>query len=318
MKISALLTLSLVLSWAVARAQDQIDFPDRVDVSLSEAHQRVKSTNVSLVIPPDYDYIESLSRLQRHEKLYLQLVRIEGSYETLLPGFTRDSIEAQGAEVDVVKDVVFNGNPGRYIEGPSKFPGETKMMLVLGDSTNIVLIMGVFKSDDLAGKGELHQIMQSAYMDSEAKVDLMELANFTFDRDITSFKFHSSASNMYMFTPLGNESDEDSEVPSISITVLPKMEVTEATSLVEDMLWRYEVALGLHLATQELNTIKIDGRTAIVLETEIEKEGKKGWLNQTILLENNSSLLFLAASFRDVADYREKFRRTLETLREKE
>lgn len=318
MKRTILFILAISLNWTMISCQEYDGFPNEIKVEKTNEHQRIKGSNTYLVVPSEFEYIESLSRFQKSEKLYLQIVNTPTSYYEAKKAFSRENIESKGAKIDIIKDVKINEYEGRYCEGPSKFPDETKIILVFGNESNVVIMVGVHKNDDHLGKKELQQIMQTVYFNFEEEYDPLELANFEFNKDITSFKFNTSASNMYIFSPKGDEVTDDLETPNITISSLPKMSEEKSKEWAQDMIWRIESIGESKLKNKEILPIEIDGRKAFMLESEIEKNGKKGWMNQTIILEENSCLIFMALSFSEIEDYKVKFRETIRTLKEKQ
>lgn len=317
MKRAILIILALSLTWVSIFCQKKDVFPNEIKVEKTDKHQRIKGSNTYLIIPIEYEYIESLSRFQKSEKLYLQIVNIPASYEEAKKGFSRKSIESKGAKVDLIKDIKINGKEGRYCEGPSKFFGETKIILVFGNESNVVILVGVHKNEDHLGKEELQQMMKSVYFDFEKKYDPLELANFEFNKEITSFKLNTSISNMYVFSPNGDEEIDDLDVPNITISSIPKMSEEKIREWAKNMIWRMESIGESKLKNKEILSIEINEKKAFVLETEIEKEGKNGWINQTIIIEENSCLIFIASTFSEIEDYKTKFRETVKTLKEK-
>lgn len=312
-----ILLLILCLKFTTIYSQDNRVFPKKIENTLTENHTRVKTTNGFLIIPEEYEYIESLSRFQKENRLYLQIVNFPLSIEKTIVGFSKEVIEVKGAKVNYEEELIINGKKAKYLDGDSKYDGETKLVLVLGDSTNTFIMVGVHENHNTLGKKELQQIMQTVYLDTNTKFDPLELANFTFDQNITSFKFNTSASNVYIFTPNGDEISDEMEVPSFTISTFPKTNLQKSRDFAEDMIWRMESVGGAKLDSKELLPMKLNGKDAFVLESEIEREGKKGWINMTIIVEENSNIIFMGKTYSNIEEYKIKFRKTIKTLKEK-
>ena len=317
MKKAILIILAIGLNWTILTCQNETNFPDEIKTEISDNHIRVKGSNAYLSIPTEYEYIESLSRFQKNDKLYIQIINFPTPYEEAKRGFSKEYIESRGAKVDIEKSININGSEAKYLEGPSKYSGESKIILLLGNNKNSIFLGGVYKNVDQEGKAELQQIMQTVYLNSKEELNSLELANFTFDQDITSFKFNTSASNMFIFTPKGDEISDEIDVPSFTISSFPKMTPQKSKDFAKDMIWRMETVGEAKLDSKEILPIKINGKDAYVLETGIEREGRKGWINMTIINEENSSLIFMGDTYSDIENYKNKFRATIKTLEEK-
>lgn len=290
-----------------------LNFPNNVQTSASEELIRVEGTKVSAMIPEDYSYIAELARYQKDAKTYFQVIETtSSSFTEAKPTFTRAAIEAQGAKIDLLKDISFNQYDGIFGVGPSKYPGESKLMFIFGDDTFIVMIVAVCKTDDEIGAIELTNIFQSVYYDKSFQLNSLELANFTFDESITGFKHTETISNFFIYSQEGEEQD-DPFAQSFQFGAMPLMNDSKAKEFANDLLWRYEKS-GMLLHDKEIVKTQIGKYDAFVLETAVTLEKKEGTLYQVLLIGDESCVLFVANVFDNIDTYLPKYKETVQTV----
>lgn len=281
----------------------------------SNNHKRVKGSKVYLVIPTEYKYSQELSRFQKKERLYIQVMELENSFEATKPNLTRTAIEAKGAKVKYLEKIRIGKYDGVYMEGPSKFDGETKIAIWFGNNDFTVAVIGVFENKDDKGRKGLLEIMKSTFYDETFDLNPLELANFELELEEYGFKLNSANSNTFVFTPNGkkdNESEED--VPVITIAAMPKMSENDAQKYMKDLIWRTEFN-DYKLQSKEIKKVKVNNYVAYLLKTEMEVENEKGYIYQMVILGDTGSLLFVGMSSKKHENYPNKFSQIIETIK---
>jgi len=266
----------LFITFTSCGQQINSDFPNQVRTTKTNNHMRVKGTKVYGIMPTDFQYIKELARYQKNDKLYVQILESNGSnFVQAKPNFTRQAIESKGAKVDKLNNITLNEFEAVYVEGPSKYPEETKLFLSFGDESFVVMVVGVCNTLDLEGKKELQQIFKSIYYDKLLQIDPLELANFEFDQTITNFKYAQTASNLFIYTENGKSDAQNPTANSLQIGVMPQMTEEQAEIYANDLLWRYEKN-GIKLDSKTITKTKINNHTSYVLETKIKYDSKDG------------------------------------------
>ena len=315
-KIKLVLNFLLILTTFVSCGQkSNIDFPNQIKTTKTNKHIRVKGTKVYGLIPADFQYIKELARYQKNDNLYVQIIESNASsFIEAKPNFTKESIEAKGAKIDILNNIQLNEFEAIYGEGPSKYPNETKLMLIFGNESFVVMVVGVCKVTDSEGKKELQEIFKSIYYDKALQVDPMELANFEFDQTITNFKYAMTASNTFMYTENGKNDAQNPFANTLQIQVMTQMAEEKAENYANDLPWRYEKN-GIQLDSKTITKTKINNHTAYVLETKIKYDSKDGVMYQAVLLFDNTTILFAANAYKDLDSYLTKFKKTAETIK---
>ncbi|MCU0439013.1 MAG: hypothetical protein MUC49_14030 [Raineya sp.] len=291
------------------------EFPNQIQTKKTDKHIRIKGTKVFAIIPKDFEYVSELARYQKDKNLYIQVIESNSSnFIEAKPTFTKETIEAKGAKVDVSKNIKFNDFESIYVEGPSKYDGETKLMMAFGDETFLVMIVGVFKTGDNDSREILRQILKSTYYDKSLQLDFFELSNFEFDESITNFQYAMSASNMFLYAENGKSDINNPIANSLLFAVMPQMSEEQAEAFFYDLCSRHERD-KMQFENKNIIRTSINNYKAIVLESKIKKEGNSGVLYQVILLTEKSTLAILAIAYNDVEAYLDKFKRTVESVK---
>jgi hypothetical protein len=290
-------------------------FPTQLQTTKTSQHVRVLGTKVFGVFPADYQFIKQLSRYQKNDDLYVQVVESHtSSFEQGKANLSRQAIEAKGATVDVWESVRVNGYEAIYLEGPSKHAGETKFMLAFGDNTFVVLVAAVAKTADKAGQDELRAILRSIYYDRAWQLDPLELANFTFDQTLTHFAYVSTTANLFLYAENGKVDPKNMLANTIQVMPLPKMSTDKDEEFIQSVLRGYE-RHGVAFATKTITRTTIQNYPALVVESKTTLQGKEGVLYQALIVGENSSLLFAGTAYQDPAEYADLFKKTAQTVK---
>ncbi|MBS1519732.1 MAG: hypothetical protein JST50_01950 [Bacteroidetes bacterium] len=297
-------------------AQNNV-FPDNINTTKTNDGFRIKGTGVFFQPREGFEYIKQMARYQKNEKLYLQVVETNtNGFSKVKQGLTRQAIEAKGAKVDVIKNVKFNQFDAIYIEGPSKFPGETKISLFFGGENFVVMIVGVCKTDDGEGKKELQDLLKSAYYDDSSQIDPFELADFEFDNSITNFKYVMTASNLYRYAENGERDNKNDTANSFEIGSFGKTPDDAAPNLMNNIIASYE-RNGVEFKNKTIVKTKINGFNSYVLQSEMTLSGKTGIMYMVIMMRDKTTVAFMGNAFNDTDNYLNKFKRTVESIKDK-
>ena len=260
-----------------------------------------------------------MSRYQKKENLYFQIMEMPTSYEAAKVNLTKEAIESTGAQLNAYKELKVNNYDGIYFEGPSTYPGETKLGIWFGDATFVASIVAVCENTDKEGKEELMKIIRTVFYDKDFELDPFELANFTFNKDSFDFKFNAQINTMFIFTPNGLEdSDANKEIPVVTIALLPFMPKAGAENYTNELIQRYETQQRATFLSEKMTDLELVDQTVSIFEADIEVEGQISFLYQTVLLGKESSLLFMGTCMKDKEKNRQAFERAVQAIRFKD
>lgn len=279
-------------------------------------HTRVEGTSLYLTIPEEYKFIKELVRYGKEEKLYFQVMEFASSFIDWKQNMTKAKLEATGAKVDHYQYLTVNNQEGIYMEGPSKYPNETKIMLAFGDESKTVLILGVCKTDNSVGKKELQSIFRTTYYDKELSQSAFELANFELDEAKSGFVFNNKVANMYVFSPVGEDANrEDYEGPVIMLSALPKMQETKLKETLLMIIERAELLEKATFQSKEIVKKKIASKDCLLLETTMQIQGIEVYTLQGILMGEHSNLLiYVTCANKNAEDYKSQIMKAINSI----
>lgn len=305
------------LCFGLYACQEKSAFPEQVKVTKTADLKRIKGTRLFVAMPANYKPIENLVRLQRDENTYLQVLEMpEGNFIQYQQEMTKEHIESKGAQVDIVQPLQYNGYDALYFSGPSKTAGETKLGLAFGDETFMVMIAGVYRTNDEKALEELNRLMSTSYYDHSFVLDPFELVKFTFDKEISGFKLASQIGNSFIYTPNGKAdlNNEEKETSLFQLTTLEMPDLAGAKEYLEQLLSRYE-SRELELMTIDRSELKVNGNPAYKVVVGVKEEQKlKAIVSHVIICKGRTAVLFMGFDC-DNGKWLSQFGRTAESIK---
>lgn len=309
--------LLAIVSATIVSCGQQIThpFPSQVQTVKTSQHVRVLGTKVWGVFPKDYQYIKQLARYQKNDNLYIQVVSINtNSFAQAKPNLTQQAMEAKGAKVDIWQTTRLNGYDAIYVEGPSKRPDETKLMLAFGNNTFMIMVLGVAKTDDKSGIAELRSILQTIYYDENYQLNPVELADFTFDQTITHFSYAYTAATFFVYAENGKDDIGKATANTFQLALLPKVTGEKSEEFMSTILGNIE-RHGVTLENKTVRRTTFNGYPAYVTESEASFQGKSGIVYQVILEGSTSNLIFSGSAYDNSSKYLDLYKRTVQTIK---
>lgn len=274
----------------------QKPFPEKINVTKTENLKRVKGTRLFVIAPAGYKPLESLIRLQKNDNTYFQVIEIPtGNFTESKSKLTKQSIESQGAKVDVYKPIKYNGYDAVYFSGPSKKAGETKLGLFFGDDTFIVSVVGVCQTSDKAAMDELNTMISTSYYDKTLELNPLELVRFQFDESITGFKFATTTGNMFIYSPHGKAdlAVQQDTLPVFMISQLEVLNFEKAKEFLETTISRY-YRQRITTTNIKKQDITINGNQAYEVTMDAkDADNKNAVLYQVIVYKDKFAVMFL-------------------------
>lgn len=317
MKKSLYILFSLLGIFKCITSHAALHFPDTIQTQKTANHVRVGKTNAWAIFPPAYKFISELSRYQKNDNLYIQVLdNPSNDYYKGLPNVSRKAIEGKGAKVDVYQTIRFNQYDAIYMEGPSKFAGETKITLIAGDTSFVLIVAGVCKTDDIAGKKELQEILKTIFYDKNGLADPTAMADFEFNHTITGFQFSMNMSGFLFYAENGKADAKNVTPNGFLISTLPAVSEENTLTFIYQTFGNF-ARNGFYLKNQEIQRTIINNQDAFVVETPIRLQGKSGMLYMVLITTPEKVLYFSGTDYTSDSRYLEKYRQTAATIKGK-
>jgi hypothetical protein len=316
MKQFALATLFIFCVGFSSCSSGQESFPDTISIAKSDKLKRVKGTRLFVSTPDNYNPIESMVRMQRDGNTYFQVLEIPNTNFLEYKGnLTKEAIESKGAKVDIDKPVKYNGFDAIYFSGPSKADGETKLGLAFGDRDFVVMIIGVCRTSDKKAMDELIKILSTSFYDKSFALNPLELASFKFDESITGFKYATSMSNVFIYTPNGKEdlNKQQDDLSAFQLSTIAAPTFSKAKEFLDYTISRYGVQ-GIQVSDVTRRDISINGNSAyeVTMQTK-DANNSKRTLYQVIVHKGTKAVLFVGSDTQN-GKWVSKFKATAQSI----
>lgn len=311
MKFLSLVTSLLVL-FACNSTESQ--FPNVIDVKSTAGLKRITGTKLYVSAPENYKYYKNRVRFERDGNTYMQVMEVPGSnIMDIKEKLTEENIKKQGAKVDELRHIIFNGYEAIYQSGPSKIPGETKLGITFGDKSFAVMVMGSYKTSDKGAKEELLKIMKTSYYEKSFELDPMELVTYEFDPGILNFKLAQSMGSMLIYTANGKEDlNTGKDMAMMQITTMESPSFEKSKEFLDYTIARY--SKHGEVSNEVKETFVVDGKEVYAVSLELKTTEGSTRMFQAVMY-NGRMALILSGLDNNEPGLMEKFRKTVHSIK---
>lgn len=170
---------------------------------LTDKHQNIKGTKVSLVSPNGFtDGLNFLGLQQTESGSSIMILDIPGPYSETSKGITKEKLLSKGVEVKKIKNLLINELPAIFVTGTQNAYGNiyTKFILIFGTDQETIMINGVFPENLKKIGDEVKKSMLSVYYEADREIDPFATVDYAIDVSETKLKFAKSMSNSLIFS----------------------------------------------------------------------------------------------------------------------
>ena len=194
-------------------------------------HTKIPRTRVSIRIPNGYSIMTTGIGLIKDEKQAITIMDIiGGNYFSNQKDFNRKYFEAQGLTVYSTQKVNIDGYPGTLMVTNTNDKNLNGIMVAFGDSSFVTMISSIHEANNIELEGLLKETILSITYNNEISIDPFEDVCFSSDTSSTDFKFTLFSSNIYVFTPFGEDNPEEEAMIILTPTPFDKNITLEQVS----------------------------------------------------------------------------------------
>lgn len=184
----------------------------KIENKLTENHQNIKGTKVSLIPPSGFTDGQNFLGLQQTESgSSIMILDIFGPYAETSKGITKENMLSKDVEVQKIENLILNDLPAIFVTGTQNAYGNiySKYILIFGTDNETIMINGVFPENLKKIGGEIKKSMLTVFYEADKKIDPFESLDYTIDVSETKLKFGKSMSNALIFSV-------DGQIPAAS------------------------------------------------------------------------------------------------------
>lgn len=183
-----------------------------IDNSVTENHQQVTGTKLSLIPPTSFEKAANFNGFQHSPtNSVIMVMDIPGPYSEVSSALTKENLLKQGVVADSIVPAQLGDLSGVLISGKqSAYGGEFyKYILVFGTEKETTMINGIAPNDNPEYKQLVFEALSSLVFESEKVIDPFEALGYTIDPNGNNISLAMISSLSLIYTP-------DGEVPSKS------------------------------------------------------------------------------------------------------
>lgn len=184
----------------------------KIENKLTNEHQNIKGTKVSLIPPKEFtDGLNFLGLQQAESGSSIMILDIPGPYSETAKGITEENMLSKGVEVKKIENLTINQLPAIFVTGTQNAYGNiyTKYILIIGTEKETIMINGVYPENLKKVGAEIKKSILTVFYETDKKINPFETLDYTIDVSETKLKFGKSMSNSLMFSV-------DGQVPTVS------------------------------------------------------------------------------------------------------
>jgi hypothetical protein len=273
----------------------------------------VPGTKVMIVPPDNFRPSTEFTGLQS-DSAVIQVMDLDGgNFYSNAATFSKKKFEDKGMKVLDYKETTVNGYKAKYAYIDAKSVTRNHM-LVLGDSTFSIMLIGIVTSKDDRLSASVKKAMFTASYDKSLKVDHMANAFFSVDESRSSFKFAHAAANLFAFSRGGKMDDKGGE-PVVLAMPLPATPSMTPESLAASMASGFAQKGVVVKETKNKWTGTVNGYDAYEAELYCESGDKKNLIYELAVIHGERAVVFLCMAFDNYETTMKEFKSLVKTVK---
>jgi hypothetical protein len=201
--------LSLLFFFACISA---LDAQVVIDNQLSENHQQVAGTKLSLIPPDAFEKASNFNGFQHGPtNSVIMVMDIPGPYAEVTSALTKENLLKQGVATDSIVPVKLGEFSGLLISGTQSAYGREfyKYILVFGSEQKTLMINGIAPNNNAEYKQLVYQALTTLVFETDKVIDPFEALDYTIDLNGNQITLGTVSANALIYTA-------DGEVPTKS------------------------------------------------------------------------------------------------------
>jgi hypothetical protein len=294
----------------------------QIENKLTEEHQNIKGTKISLIPPAGFTDATDFSGLQQMESgSGIMIFEVPAPYSETSKAITKEPLLSKGIQVSKIENLTINRLPAILATGVQNAYGNTytQYTLVFGTEKETIMINGVFPKKFKKMGEKVKKSMLSVYYDANKELKSFEFPDFSIDLSGTKLKLCMNLFGVVLFTvdglmpPTSSNDKTEMVIVKQSFDTIQENKKTFAINSVKK-----RASLDAE-KIEYMNEISIDGISGYeIYEKGKYKEGS-GVINNyyVILFGDNFYYLFVGATNDETEASIEQIKKAIQTFKRK-
>ena len=176
---------------------------DVIDNIVTEEHENIAGTKVSLIPPSGFTKASNFSGFQQNESgSSIMVVEMPSSILEMKDVFTKEALLSKGIELEEIKELKINDLSAILITGSQSSNGTlfSKVILVLGNDKEVILINCAYPNDLQEIGIEITNSILTVIHVANLEVDPLDGIDFSVNTDSTDLILAKSIGNSFIYT----------------------------------------------------------------------------------------------------------------------
>jgi hypothetical protein len=239
---------TLILAIACLTSNAQVHYnsiPVGVSNTKSSAHVNVKDTRVFLNIGTNYTPLADEKGIALNDSTVLQVLDLPDTNFITARDVLRPTTMDQFKDRKMVNNqrIRINSFSGYFIEMTGNNGKLNYLYIGVGNATNTVILFGMYKPNDLAGRSKLIDIMLSMVVVENYVPTFLEKYGFIIDSKVAQYDLAKAESNLFVFIPHADSAQfARSSAPSADYFTLAKNANVSTAKLTDSSILKTLIA----------------------------------------------------------------------------
>jgi hypothetical protein len=272
-------------------------------------HILIPGTRLYIIPPPDFKITTTFTGLKKGESsMFMMYDVVGGNIDSNAATFNQAEFEKQGAKVLDFKEIKVDGFSGRFIHLQGD-PTTKAYAIVFGDTTFTTMIMTVYPVNDEKTGNDILKALNTVYYDKNKKIDPFATANFSFDENVSRFKFFRYNANLYIYSIDGKDNKDDKEAPVVFILQIPIDKTMTAKSVTDAMIAKIQQYGFTNPEIKSTSAEKINDYDAYQAEVYGQMNGENSLIYYCVLIKNDNAIVVQGIAKTEIEINRAEFKK---------
>jgi hypothetical protein len=275
----------------------------------------IPGTRLYITPPIGYKLSERFKGLEKNKDIFIKVYDpYNTNYLKYAQGFTRESLENGGSEVQDYKKLNISGFPAKYAALQNNVGGKS-YYLVFGDSSFSVMVIASCPANKDTDQQQLKAALLSATYSKNIKTNPLTGIFFKINDSNSDYRFSECKNDYYIYSANGIVRDKYQGESIVSVQPFTSEYSVGDETIVRTILNAYEQYGITDAKLKKEVQVQIGTLNAMEAEINAKIENKKAVIYRLTLVNGKKAILFLGIATSNFEKNMNAFRTLANTIR---
>ncbi|HTB31040.1 MAG TPA: hypothetical protein VK808_03390 [Bacteroidia bacterium] len=275
----------------------------------------IPGTRLSISPPKGYKLSTEYKGIERNKDIFIKVYDpYNSNYMKYARGFTRESLENGGSEVQDYKKLNISGFPAKYALLQNNAGGKS-LFLVFGDSTFTTMVVASCPANKDSDEQQLKAALLSVTYSKTLKTNPLSGAFFNINDTNSAYRFAKCKNDYYIYSSNGAITDPYSGESIISVLPFTSEYTVGDETIARAIMSSYQQYGITDTKTRKESQVQIGTLNATEVEVNAKIDNKKAVLYRLTLVDGKKAILILGIATSDFDKNIDEFRNLAHTVK---